>query len=100
MKLLGVVSFITPKEGNMQVYQLDFFGDKPEKKVEKPKRSPRKPKKECNIEALEKSFEEVKLSCDKVRKSQFAKIGELNKKILDLESRLAILEANICKGDV
>ena len=64
----------------MNVYQLDFF----------------KTAEESRVDALEKSFERVRDSCDKVRKGQFAKIGELNKKITDLEQRLAILEKYIC----
>lgn len=64
----------------MNVVQLDFF----------------KTHEESRIDALEASFDKVKQSCDKVRKGQFAKIGELNKKIEDLEQRLAILERYIC----
>jgi len=54
----------------------------------------------------EKTFEEsiteemkaVKTTCDKVRKSNFASIGELKKKVVDLNERLAIIERNICRG--
>jgi len=66
----------------MQVYQLDLF----------------KSAEESRIDALEKSFEIVRQSCDKVRKGQFARIGELKKLILDIEERLSVIEKNICKG--
>ena len=38
----------------------------------------------------------TKTSADKVRKALFARHNELNKRIEDLESRLKILERNIC----
>ncbi len=66
----------------MQVYQLDFFKE-PE---------------ESRMDALEKSFAIVKESCDKVRKGQFARIGELKKLIMDIDERLGIIEKNICMG--
>lgn len=66
----------------MQVYQLDFF----------------KTLEESRMDSLEKSFAIVKESCDKVRKGQFARIGELKKLIMDIESRLNVIEKNICKG--
>lgn len=65
----------------MQVYQLDFF----------------KPPEESRLEALEKSFALVKESCDKVRKGQYARIGELKKILFEIEERLSVLERNICQ---
>ncbi len=52
---------------------------------------------EDDISLLKTEMREVKDSCTRVRKSQFAKIGELNKIIIDLKSRLDILESNICR---
>lgn len=66
----------------MNAYQLDFF----------------KQDEECRLESLEKSFALVKESCDKVRKSQFAKIGALTKIICELQDRLNIIEKNICQN--
>ena len=42
----------------------------------------------------------TKISADKVRKSLFARNGELAKMYLDLHSRLEIIEKNICQGKV
>lgn len=66
----------------MNVYQLDFF----------------KPSEESRLDALEKSFALVKDSCDKVRKGQYAKIGDMKKLLFEIEARLSVLEKNICKG--
>jgi predicted metallo-beta-lactamase superfamily hydrolase len=40
----------------------------------------------------------VKESNDKVRKSLFARHGELAKKYIEIHQRLEILERNICRG--
>lgn len=40
----------------------------------------------------------VKESNDKVRKSMFARHGELARKYMELHERLQILEKNICLG--
>ena len=61
------------------IYQLDFF-------------------EETEISALKADFKEVKDSCDRVRKKQFAEIGKLTKVVNDLVERLEILERNICKN--
>lgn len=63
----------------MQV-QLDFFVDKTE------------------IEILQDEIRDLRLSQDKMRKSLFAKHGELSKKYIELHNRLQVLESNICKG--
>jgi len=63
----------------MQV-QLDFFEDKSE------------------IDLLRDEIKELRLSNEKVRKSLFAKHGELSKKYIELHNRLQVLENNICKG--
>lgn len=56
-------------------------------------------KEESILKAQEKAIEDVKLSCDKVRKKLFACNGELYKIIYDLQERLQILERNICKPE-
>lgn len=50
------------------------------------------------IDYLKEDIKIVKDSNDKVRKSIFAKHGELAKKYADLNDRLQILERNICLG--
>jgi len=64
----------------MNAIQLDFF----------------KTKEECEIEAMHRKIHEVKLSSDKVRKKLFAENGKLIKEVMDLKSRLEIIERNIC----
>lgn len=49
-------------------------------------------------EMLKADIEAVRLSSDKVRKSLFARNNELQKRMLELENRMEILERNICKG--
>ncbi len=73
---------ITPRGTDMQVYQLDLF------------KSPE----ESRMDELEKSFAIVKESCNKVRKGQYAKIGELKKILIDMENRLSLIERNICRN--
>lgn len=60
-----------------KVIQLDFFQDD-------------------GISALKADFEEVKESCNRVRKKQFAQIGELKKEIMELKADMEILKRNIC----
>jgi uncharacterized protein Yka (UPF0111/DUF47 family) len=50
------------------------------------------------IELLRLDLEAVALSADKVRKGTYAEINRLKKRVLELESRLDIIEKNICKG--
>jgi hypothetical protein len=52
------------------------------------------------IEFLKSQMKNVKESSDKVRKSMFARHGELMRKYLDLHDRLQIIERNICRGEV
>jgi len=59
------------------LYQLDFF-------------------EESETSILKARMEKCEESANKVRKSLFAKNGELTKKINELEERLTILERNIC----
>jgi hypothetical protein len=63
-----------------KIFQLDFW----------------KTEEESEIEALRKEIGAVKTSSDKVRRSLFARNGELTKVVIDLQERLAILERNIC----
>ncbi len=66
----------------MDMLQLDFFQDD-------------------DLLRVNDRMEKLEESCSKVRKSQFAKIGDLNKRITSIEERMDILERNICqKNDV
>jgi len=60
-------------------YQLDFFTEE-----------------KSEIDYLREDFKQVKESSEKVRKSLFAKHGELAKKYLELHERMQILERSIC----
>lgn len=60
--------------------QLDFF----------------KTEDEVRLESVEERMKKCEDSCGKVRRSLFAKNGELTKIVLDLEERLTIIERNIC----
>jgi hypothetical protein len=64
----------------MAVVQLDFF-------------------EETDLSIVKARMDKVEDSANKVRKSLFAKNGELTKKINELEERLSLLERNICHGN-
>ncbi len=64
----------------MQVIQLDFF------------------EKETEEQRLNKRLDELKASCDKMRKALFARHGELAKKYMELHERMEVIEKHICKG--
>lgn len=49
------------------------------------------------VECLRNDIKEVKESSNKVRKSMFARHGELARKYIELHERLQILERNICR---
>ncbi len=51
------------------------------------------------IEVLKCEFEKVRQSNDNVRKGIFAKHANLERLCFELQSRLNIIERNICKGD-
>ncbi len=53
---------------------------------------------ECEIIALRAEVKEMRISLDKQRRAQFAKIGEVTKLVNDHEARLSLLERNLCKG--
>ena len=55
--------------------------------------------KPTNEEMLKADIEAVRESSDKVRKALFGRNGALQKRMLELETRLEILERNICKGE-
>ena len=46
---------------------------------------------------LLREVRELKESVTKIRKGQFAKIGELNKKYIALSEDMELLKANICR---
>jgi len=62
-------------------YQLQFF---PEQKNE--------------IDCIRDDVKVVKESSEKVRKSLFARHGELARKYIELSERMQIIERNICRG--
>ena len=51
---------------------------------------------ESEVDRLIRMTEEIRDSTGKVRRKLFAENSELKRKVLDLESRLAILERHIC----
>ncbi len=54
--------------------------------------------KKTEIDLLQDEIKEMRKSQDKVRKSLFAKHGELANKYLEIYNKLEIIEKNICKG--
>ncbi len=60
--------------------QLDFFRSETESEVDR----------------LIREMDETKSSVTKIRKKLFAENGELKKRVLELEERLALLERHIC----
>jgi hypothetical protein len=52
-----------------------------------------------DIDYLREDLYQVRDSNDKVRKSIFARYGELAKKYLELHERMQIIEQNICRGE-
>ena len=67
----------------MECFQLDLF----------------KTEEQSEIDALRFEITAIKTSTDKVRKKLFAENGKLTKKMLDLESRMQIIERNICRPE-
>lgn len=60
-------------------YQLEFFQDE-----------------ESPMNLLRDEVKEIRGSAEKVRKSMFAKHGELYKQYMELHARLQIIERHIC----
>ena len=73
-------------KGNvMMAIQLDFF----------------KTDEECKIDLIQERTDSIQISLDKVRKGTYASIGEIRKKLDDVDQlrmRLEIIERNICNG--
>jgi len=51
------------------------------------------------VEMLRADVKELRELIHRVRKGQFAKIGDLTKMYLETKERLDILERNICRGE-
>ncbi len=51
-----------------------------------------------STEYLNEEIKKIKTSTDKVRKSLFAKHGQLSALYIELSARLDLLERNICNG--
>jgi hypothetical protein len=51
------------------------------------------------IDYLKDDVKNVRQSSDKVRKSLFARHGDLARKYAELSERMEILERNICRGN-
>jgi hypothetical protein len=54
---------------------------------------------ESEMDALRLEMHAVKTSADKVRKSLYARNGELTKRMLELEDRLNNIERGLCYGN-
>lgn len=63
--------------------QLEFFQDE-----------------QSEIDCIKSEVKDVKESSDKVRKSMFARHGELTRKYMELHDRLQIIERNLCRNEV
>ncbi len=55
-------------------------------------------KEESELRTMRECINKISVSTDKVRKGTYSKIGAIHKIVLDLESRLSLIEHNICKG--
>jgi len=55
-------------------------------------------KEETENRALIDHIKELEASIGRIRRGQFAKLGEHNKRILELENKMDIIERNICRG--
>ncbi len=51
------------------------------------------------LDDIKEEVKDVKQSSDKVRKSMFARHGELARKYMELHERLQIFERNICRDE-
>jgi len=54
---------------------------------------------ESEIIAMNEKIKAIDASTNRVRKSLFARNGELTKRITELEEKMNIIERNICRGD-
>lgn len=53
---------------------------------------------ETKEEKLTREVQELREACDRVRKGQFAKIGQLKKDVTELQRELDILKRGVCLG--
>jgi hypothetical protein len=53
---------------------------------------------ETDMSVLKAEVAQVRDSCNRVRRKQFAEIGELRRMMIELTQRLEIIERNICNG--
>jgi|GEM_PF-1152650 len=53
---------------------------------------------ESETEMLIREVDGIKYSTSKVRRALFARNGELQRKMLELEERLAVIERGLCRG--
>lgn len=53
---------------------------------------------ESREERLEREIKQLREQCEKVRKGQFAKIGELKKLYLDTHHELQVLKDALCRA--
>lgn len=74
------------------MYQLSFF-DTLEEQLVADNRFLRQ-----DLRSVSAKAEKTHAMSDKVRKKLFAENGDLKKRIFELESRLNIIERNICQG--
>jgi hypothetical protein len=51
------------------------------------------------LDDIKEEVKDVKQSNDKVRKSMFARHGELARKYMELNERMQIIERNICRSE-
>lgn len=54
-------------------------------------------KEECEKKEILDRLAKVESSCNRVRKGQFAKLGELKGLFLDIDARLKVIEAHLCR---
>ena len=85
-------TFIYVKVYHMKIVQLDFLDDLFPSPVLLPSENQR------IIRELKDEVNKLSESNGKVRRSLFARHGELAKLYLEIHNRLEILERNICKG--
>jgi len=65
-----------------KIFQLDFW----------------KTEEQSQIDALIERIDHIGESTGKVRKKLFGENGKLNKRMLDLENRMQIIEQNLCRS--
>jgi hypothetical protein len=71
-----------------QLIQMDFW------------KTPEQCEHEYLIKRLDTIEKDLFSRLDRQRKSQFAKIGEVKKEVLEIKEDLALLKGYICKGSI